>query len=351
MRGPVYPAFVALLLVISEAWFPTSVQIAQSLLHACTCLLVYRIGFILFNRRSAIIASILTAIHPYLIWFTAKIVTESLATFLFTAIVFAFIFVLMNPKAHTVVLLGAALGIAALCKASLLPLVIGAPLLLMPALPRENRLRIACSVFGIAILLIAPWTLRNYALTDRFVPVHSLFGYNLRIGDVQAEFYERAPFSYFQLLSFKEHDVSSHGDTISHPWLRNAETVKAVEADDELLRKSLTRYLDEPLLVVRKLLFGTIMFWTLSSNPLATAFSALMQVPLLVLFIPAAVRVFRLRGVSSTHALSVLLVGIYVICHIPIFAVARFSVVLVPTMLVYVVGRWFNPGNAPPSHP
>ncbi|MBM2846312.1 MAG: glycosyl transferase family 39 [Bacteroidetes bacterium] len=337
LRGPSYPAFVAVLLSVNEQWYPTIVQVAQALLHACTCLLAYGVAIMLFDPRHALIAGLLTSIHPYLIWYTSKVVTESFATFLFTAIVFGVIFVLRHHKPLAIVILGVTLGTAALCRGSFLPLVLLTPLFMLRALQSQYRWRIASSVLAIALALISTWTFRNYTLTHRLIPVHSLLGYNLRAGDVHAEFYEHAPFSYFQLMTFKQLDISFRGDTISHPWLRNSETMIALEADNELIERSLKRYAYEPLLVVRKALLGPVMFWTLSSSPAATVFSSLFQIPLLIFFIVGGVRAFKLHGVFSNHTIPILLIATYFLCYIPILAIARFSVVLVPTMLLYAV--------------
>ncbi len=249
-----------------------------------------------------------------------------------------------NPKPVSAILTGASLALASLLKGTFLPLVVVTPVLLSAIIPVGERVKAAAVVFLIAILVIAPWTLRNYTLTHQFIPVHSLMGYNLRAGDVQAEFYEHAPLSYFQLMAYKVHDISSHGDTVSHPWMRDSETMRALEADNELKERSISRYMNEPMLVIRKLLLGPIMFWTLSSTPTATLFSALMQIPLLILFVMAVIRTLREEGLVSISALPIVMITVYFASHIPVMALARFSVVLIPTMLVYVA-TLFSPSN------
>ena len=343
LRGPAYPAFIAALLAINGSWYPQSVQCTQALFHGCTALLAYGIGLMLFDRKRAFIAGLLTALHPYLIWYASKAITESFSTFLFTAVVFCVISLARNPGIVTTLLLGFALGVSSLCKASFLPLALLTPVLLALSLSHKHRVRFALGVLAVALLLVAPWTIRNYNVTHQFIPVHSLLGYNLRVGDVQAEFYEKAPLSFLQLLSYRDFDISSRGDTISHYGIRNAETMTALRWDNELLSKSLHRYIHEPLLVLRKLLFGPIMFWTLSSTPLATVIISLLQLPLLAIFTVSAVRTFKTRGVFSVQTIPIILVMAYFAFHIPIFTIARFSVVLVPTMLVCASGwNWRN---------
>jgi len=337
LRGPAYPTLVAAALFIKESWYPFSIQFVQALLHGLTCLLAYGIARSLFGSRSALIVGVLCAAHPYLIWYSSRVVTETLSILLFTGIVSCCITYVRSPKPILAILVGMVLALASLCKGTFLPFVFVVPALLFALTPDRRRARMTAAVFCTAILVIAPWTIRNYTLTQQLIPVHSLLGYNLRAGDILAEFYERAPFSYFQLLAFKQHDITAQGDTISHPWMRSAETVRALEADNELTQRSLLRYQQEPILVIRKLLLGPIMFWTLSSSPSATMSSALLQTPLLVFFTIAAVRILRRHRLLSIHALPIALIAVYFATHIPVMALARFSVVLIPTMLAYAI--------------
>ena len=337
LRGPAYPALVAVILSLGDDWYPRSVQIAQAVLHGFTCMLAFGLGSMLFDGKRGFIAGVVCAIHPYLIWYSSRLVTETLATFLFTAIMFNVVYLARNPKPRALLLLSVSLAAASLCKGTFLPLVLLVPLVLILILPSTHRWKIACGVFATAVMIISPWSLRNYTLTRQVIPVHSLLGYNLRMGDVQAEFYERSPFSYARLMDLRSFDISSRGDTISHWWMRNVETMTALEADNELIARSFARYLHEPLLVIRKLVFGPIMFWTLSSTTSASLFASLLQVPLLILFVVSTRRILKRYGNRSLWSALVCLVVAYFVLHVPVMALARFSVVLIPTMIVYVV--------------
>jgi len=112
LRGPAYPAFIAALLAINGSWYPQSVQCTQALFHGCTALLAYGIGLMLFDRKRALIAGLLTALHPYLIWYSSKAITESISTFLFTAIVFSAIYLALHPRILSTIVLGATFGVA-----------------------------------------------------------------------------------------------------------------------------------------------------------------------------------------------------------------------------------------------
>lgn len=88
-RGPAYPALIALVLVISNGWWPYSVQAAQCVMSALTCLMAYWVSRVLWSRRAAAFVALTVAVHPVLVWYTSRIWVETTAAFLFTSIVAA----------------------------------------------------------------------------------------------------------------------------------------------------------------------------------------------------------------------------------------------------------------------
>ncbi|HZZ78861.1 MAG TPA: hypothetical protein VFE62_10110 [Gemmataceae bacterium] len=80
---------------------------------------------------------------------------------------------------------GMATGIAALLSPSLVPaagMMILAELV-WPTAPRRRILAGAAGVLGIAALMVAPWTIRNYHALGGFVPLRSNFGLELWFGN------------------------------------------------------------------------------------------------------------------------------------------------------------------------
>lgn len=81
-RGPGYVLFLATLFraIHADAWV---VRWAQALLGSAACLLIALSGLELASRRVGLVAGGLAALHPTLILFTGRILTETLALFLF----------------------------------------------------------------------------------------------------------------------------------------------------------------------------------------------------------------------------------------------------------------------------
>lgn len=337
MRGPVYPAFVAGLSAVSENYYPYNVQLAQAILHGLTCLLVFYISRMLWGRITGFAASLICALHPYLIWYTSRVVIETLSTFLFTAIIFFLLYFIQKRTFRRAVLLGFIIGISTLCKQTYLPFIVIIPVLLFICGTYKNKFRYSMSIVVIAALVILPWTVRNYNLTGKLVVVHALSGYNFHVGDFFIKHYTESPLGYAKLVERLNYPVGKNGETITHNWLQSTNAKDGLEEDQRLTAIALSGYMDNPMFFLRKLGINVIMFWTMSSTPFTTLITTLMQVPLLIIFVFSAFVIMKKHGAFSGICIPIWLVFSYFFLHLPIFALARFGTVLIPTMIAYAV--------------
>ena len=334
-RGPLYPLFIAALLAMTNGWWPQSVQIAQCFLFVLTCSLVFRIAEKSWNRKVAVASALCCALHPFLVWYTSRIWIETFATLLFTALVAAVLSYGRKPSMPRALVLGFLLALSALCKGTFLPFLFLVPLLLAVVQKGPGQWRGALIVLVAAVLFLAPWTLRNWNLTHRFIPVHLLAGFNFQVGDSFIEDYQQAPFSYAGLWDRAYRKVTAEINSMDLAELPRS-TQEAI-SDSALLRKSLQRYLEEPGFLLRKMGYNALLYWTLGETRLKSMVISLMQIPLLLFFGYGVIRLFRREGIGSVKAIPVLMVGCYYGLHLPIFAFARLSVVLVPVMILYAM--------------
>ncbi len=149
-RGPVYPLFVA-----ACGGSLTAIRILQALLDTVTVALICLIGRRWWDDRVALAAGWLYALYP-LAWWRVGFVNKE--------IVLAFLLVLMIKWWQRPVASGIVLGLVNLCKPSFLLL----PLLRKWRMPAATPHLVT---LGVMLLVIAPWTLRNLALTGEFLPV------------------------------------------------------------------------------------------------------------------------------------------------------------------------------------
>ena len=343
LRAPLYPFVLAAVFALGEKLIPFSVQTLQAFLHGVTCFLTYRIAKKLCEPRRAPLVALLCAIHPYLLWYTGRIVIETVSILLFTLIVFCVLHLLSRPTHVNALWTGLAVGAGVLCKSTYLPFILAIPLLLYFARPRHVPRPNALLVLAIALATITPWIVRNHDLSGRWGIVQALTGYNFYVGDRFAERYADSPLSYAAIIA--QTDFSRMDEGLPDEIKQASGARREVLQDAWLLSRSAERYLKDPGFLLAKVAANALMFWTLGSTPLVSILTMVLQLPLLILFVRSAVRLMRRNGLFCPECIPVWLIAVYFAIHLPVYALARFSVVFVPTMMVYV----FHPDSTSDS--
>jgi 4-amino-4-deoxy-L-arabinose transferase-like glycosyltransferase len=330
-RGPLYPFLIAALLRASGGWWPHIVQAAQCACFALTCLLASRIGRRLWDPRAGLIAGMLCAVHPFLVWYTSRIWIETLAMLLFTGLVAAALAFHDRPSTGRAVLLGLVLGAACLCKGTFLPFLIVLPALLLLVKPRPAPARPVLAAAAVAVLLILPWSVRNWNLTGQIIPVHGQMGFNFQTGDSFTDHFWESPWALTPLWSLSTAEATALARPVVEKGFDGWQAEVAVNSI--LMRASLERYAADPLFLVRKVLLQAWTFWTWSDTNVKSAVVSAMQLPLALLFLVSAAGLARGGRWRTIHAVPAVLVLLYYASHLPLLAAARYSAVLVPTML------------------
>jgi len=335
-RGPLYPAFVAAVLSLSPHWWPTNVQLAQSVLHGLTCLLVWVMARRLWTASVAVAAATLCAVHPVLLWYTSRLWSETLTAFLFTGLAAATMAALVRPSVLRSCLVGLIIGAGALCKTTFLPYALVVPLLMRRMRGRAVSAAAMAALVATAVAVVLPWSVRNWQLTGRVVPVQVLVGCSFAIGDGFLEHYREAPLRLPELYDVVMRELPGQGcEGTGRPGTR-AEREAAQDA--ALLQRSLARYVADPGVLLRKMGLNAWLFWSLSETRLKSTVWMVLQWPLVALFLWAAVRAWRRDADMGVGRVHVLMVALYFAQHLPLQAVARYSVGLVPLMVMYACG-------------
>jgi 4-amino-4-deoxy-L-arabinose transferase-like glycosyltransferase len=190
-RTPGYPALLALCGANVRA-----VRLVQALIDTFTVLAIYLLGRRIFGRRDpggicALIAASLVALNPFLIYFTALILSETL----FTALLAWGMLLLVVPSDATLenaggpsrfsgrrtatacwLCGGLLLALAALVRpsAAALPLVLGIAAAFMnrrapPARQPRWPLPVGATMLLLTLLVLAPWAYRNDRLLGQWI--------------------------------------------------------------------------------------------------------------------------------------------------------------------------------------
>jgi len=167
-RPPAYPLWTGF-------WYEvlgtssTRLLLVQSLLAPLTVLLSWFMARRLFGARAAIATAFVVAVFPFVWEWFGLLYTEALAIPLSVLILIALLE--RPPTPQRAAVLGGLMGLALLIRPTSLFLFAGilAAFVLATGWRRGGALT-AVSI-GIAALVILPWTIRNYVVTDEFIPL------------------------------------------------------------------------------------------------------------------------------------------------------------------------------------
>ncbi len=184
-RGPVYPVFLA---AVYRLWGDAKamgsinrwhvnwdrVRIVQSILDALICLLLFRAVRVLLpdHRLPAFLAAALYGVSFYNIFYTRMLLSESVTTFLVATAIAAGIMALKSGRTVYWFTTGAGFGLASLSRPEylLFPFLLAGFILLIQRREIRGALITSAVLVGGLVLVIAPWSLRNYLTYKQFIP-------------------------------------------------------------------------------------------------------------------------------------------------------------------------------------
>ncbi|MGI9146799.1 MAG: ArnT family glycosyltransferase [Chloroflexota bacterium] len=265
-RAPLYPLMIGgIYWAFGEQ--PILVLLAQCLLLAGTCVVVFDTGRRVFNERTGVIAALLCALNPMLLRYVGDLQLETLLTFLFVLTIWFSVRFSAGPTVMLGGLLGASAALATLTKAVVLPypalfaLAVAGAALLRQRRGEKARVPWAplAAMFVAMAVVIAPWTARNYRATGGHVVLVSsgasdafLRGYifsRIEFATLRLPPYEFAENESNQLFM----DLSRSAGT---EWQAND-----YETDQILNRAAVQKLVAQPGEFVRKFATGLLTFW------------------------------------------------------------------------------------------
>ena len=170
---PLFPALLSLPARLG-AHSVDQQRIFLAFVGAGTVALVGLLGRRVASPAVGLVAAALAAVYPMLFLTEATLMAESLYVALVAALLLSAYRAYDEPKPARFAVLGVLTGLATLTRAegALLGLVVAVPLvaLLRGLSTRERAARIGLAL-GVAVIVVAPWTIRNAVRFHAFVPV------------------------------------------------------------------------------------------------------------------------------------------------------------------------------------
>ncbi len=186
IRPPLFPFLLSFVYSISPADNPDHMRGIHIILSLASGIFLYRIFKKLFGNPSAYLGLILFLFYPSLLFLNYLILTETV--FIFLLILFFYFTLLYLDSGKMVFIMAAAcsLGLTSLTRSITYPLAL--PLAVLICFPAWKKYRfkgcIHLAVFFLFFLMtLVPWSVRNYRLFDAFIPVDTMGGLNLYMGN------------------------------------------------------------------------------------------------------------------------------------------------------------------------
>jgi 4-amino-4-deoxy-L-arabinose transferase-like glycosyltransferase len=332
--GPLYPYVMAGLYSV----FEPSVEVvrwAQVLLGAASCLLLFLIAERVFDRRVALLSGLLLGFYPLHLYYTDMILPTVLVLFINLLLLWLLLRVFEAPSLVGAALVGMVLGLAVLAKSNALVLlpVFTTVWLWLQRQPTLRQRALWCAVFAAAAFMsVAPATLHNWIVGERFVWVTTSGGRNLWKGN-------GAIANGTHPLDHSDRSEAGLGRRLAG----NVDPVRAAEESGEYVTRTLEHVREHPADTSRLLLKKLMLFWNAIELGVrdqfyfARDYASLLRLPLgfgwiAPLGLAGALWAFRPRDkVLFVHAM----LAAQVFSFVLIFVLARYRIVAVACLILF----------------
>lgn len=263
-RPPLYPIFLT-----SIAFFPENLQryviiIPQSILVGFIGMMIFKIARLLYNQNTAKIALLLFLSNPWVYWNAKNPMTAILQTFLY--ILFAYFTakeLFINDKFSHLksgFIIGIIGAVLALTHGAMLPLIF-LFYFIMCIIAVFRKVRIVTPIYAgiFAILLITPWTYRNWIVFERFIPVAGGGGLAFFNGNVHWDGIEKEPQkkgeSYID-ASVRILGIEGTEKTLTH-WMG----FKDIQNDELANQQMIKNIKEHKVLFIKKFILNAIEYY------------------------------------------------------------------------------------------
>ena len=360
MREPGYPMVLAGIFLAFGNGI-TAVKLTNMFLALGAAWLMTRIARRLSEGRVlTFVSPLLFLFHPGTLIAESRGGVEILFVLCLTLFILTVYRAIESNRCRDYVVSGAVLGLTVLVKSTLMLF----PLFLLGYLVVFNRQRhpklVICRNILVMIMtmfgVLSPWIIRNYILTEKFVPTASVLGVSAHAGQYICT-HLSSENNWVDLDREAAGERTRLADELGYAskHVTDGYYQYFYSSDDELrfstylLKRVVAGYEDSPSLFIRCASSNLFNIWFAGKTWKSTGMNLIVQIPYLVLAIIGAVLALRNGEVKIVGPL-VLLITYYVAVYVPILAQARYSVPLIPflsllaCMTLVAAQRWLAGG-------
>lgn len=331
IRGPGYPALLAGIYLIAGHNFQ-AVQAVQAVLSALIVWFTFLIGRRIAGDNAGLVAALAMAFNPLLIWYIPRIMVEVPFTLLCLLAFHTFHRLSERWSWSGILLAGVWIAGAAYIKS--IALVFPAVLLVLLLLAKSGWQRALVSALAagvVAAALITPWTLRNYQLTGRLIPVHVSLALPLTQGDLYVRHFAGSPFNTKPAMAatyqtLREISVGQGFRPITYPLTSLRDELDLETAVGAHFAEV---YRADPLYWLQGTAIRSLLFWYYSSSTLFSLVLLGLNALILIFAVPGF---FMLKG-KRERWIPVVWLAVWLGLHAPLIASARFTLQMQPYLL------------------
>jgi 4-amino-4-deoxy-L-arabinose transferase-like glycosyltransferase len=341
IREPGYPLFLAAVFRVG-GYHIEAARFANWILAVGIAVMIMRLTrLVTDDGRAALIATLLFLLHPGTIICEARGGVEILFIFAILVFMLALHQAVEKGSPWRYLVAGLALGIVVQVRST--PMVFPVLLLFYLGLianGARERLRvvlnIAILVLGMVVVM-APWTIRNYLLVHEFVPTATIQGLALQEGQYTCENISSGR-NYYELQT---EAGQKRVELATRLGVRSGTQYYQVFADardewkvnDALLQGAKAEYVKHPALYAACVGRNAFNFWFLGKTWVVTWLNMLIQIPLLVLALHG-LHLLRKRGLLSKMGIMLTFVLSIMAVHMVIIGAARYSIPIMTFLMI-----------------
>ena len=347
------PGFVLLLSLIFAVFGQSlvAVQIVNVAFSSITAILTHVLARQAgLSRTAATIAALVFFFYPGILVAESRGGLECMLTLCLAASVLCALIAIERQKLAGFAIAGILNGLAMLVKSSVAPVL---PALLLYSMWKigdgfvRRKILAGMAICGLAtVLVMTPWVVRNYRLSGEFVPTMTVYGqvvfqesYAIKHLDSNLEFFELYNHAADEQTAIaKAMGLKSKG--YFFPQFYKVED--EVSFYRELGRRGVDQYRREPRLILQGIIHNAWYFWVGGRTRQATIFNVTLVLPLLALS-AIGLRAGIKMGLDVFQFIVVIIA--FMIPHLLIFAVARYSIPLIPFVAILAaipLAKWFE---------
>jgi 4-amino-4-deoxy-L-arabinose transferase-like glycosyltransferase len=319
-RAPLYPGFLAVCYTLFGEKLLV-IRLIQALLSTFSCLLVYLIAKRIFNSSVGIIATLITALYPFFVFFSGLILSETVFIFLLLLLVYLLVVLEQYDKWWLAAAAGVINACAILTRPSFVLFFVFLGLFWFLKAFRVkglmvSRIKSYLVIIIFTCLTMSPWVIRNYLVFDKFIPVTATGG-----------------------LALYEANSPYATGGCAPDWDLPAAIKKLPEADyDAILRKMAVQYIkDNPMRFIKLSMIKFSRFWNVVPNfdeyrSIKYALASIFSFGVVLLF--ALWEIFRLRKQWRLIIILLTPVFYFTLIHMVFIGSIRYRIPIEPYLII-----------------